>query len=254
MEKEKKKIAVNGITLGRMFDYFFIYSIIGLIIETIYALLVYGVLESRKSFLYGPFCAIYGLGAVVMIVALNKKKDSNIQLFIWGFIIGSIVEYAVHFFAELIFNVKWWDYSERAFNINGRICLAFSFFWGILAVFLITVINPLIDKILDKIPPKLTRILTTIGIVVIIVDCIITCFAIKIFISRLVTDYDLNIKNKERYVIENNAIVQYFSDNFFTNEKMLKTFPNMTLLDENGEIIWVKDILKDIKPYYYKFN
>ena len=71
MEKEEKKITINGISLGRLFDYFFIYSIVGFIIETLYGLITKGVLESRQSFLYGPFCSIYGVGAVIMIVRVK---------------------------------------------------------------------------------------------------------------------------------------------------------------------------------------
>ena len=58
-----------------------------------------------------------------MIVLLQKFKKSHNLLFIGGFILGAIVEYTVSFFGEMIFHVKWWDYSNRPFNINGRICV-----------------------------------------------------------------------------------------------------------------------------------
>ena len=75
--KEKKHIKIEGITLWRIVAYFIIYSVAGFIIETIFGVLTKGVLESRKSFLYGPFCAIYGLGAVVMILCLQPFKKNN---------------------------------------------------------------------------------------------------------------------------------------------------------------------------------
>ena len=95
MEKEKRNITINGIRIGKIFDYFFIYSIVGFIIETGYGLITKGVLESRQSFLYGPFCSIYGLGAVVMIVGLNRVKKNYFSLFFGGFFLGSLVEYMV---------------------------------------------------------------------------------------------------------------------------------------------------------------
>ncbi len=78
---------IAGISIWRIFAYFIIYSFLGFIIETTYALIMYGVLESRQSFLYGPFCAIYGLGAVLMICSLKKVDKSVHALFIGGFLV-----------------------------------------------------------------------------------------------------------------------------------------------------------------------
>lgn len=150
-KKEKKPFTIFGFTITKLLAYFIIYSVIGFIIETIFGLLTKGVVESRKSFLYGPFCGIYGLGAVVMIVGLQKFKKNNYTLFIGGFIIGSIVEYVISLIGELIFNIKWWDYSNMPFNINGRICFWYSIFWGLLAIYLMSHVNPKVDKFIEKI-------------------------------------------------------------------------------------------------------
>ena len=91
----KKKRTINGISIWRILAYFIIYSVLGYIIETIYGMITKGVWESRQSFLYGPFCGIYGLGAVIMIVCLHKFPRKFNTLFIGGFIVGSIVEYVV---------------------------------------------------------------------------------------------------------------------------------------------------------------
>ena len=74
---EKRQFTVFGFTIWRLMAYFIIYSILGYIVETLFGLVTKGVLESRKSFLYGPFCAIYGLGAVVVILGLQKFKKNN---------------------------------------------------------------------------------------------------------------------------------------------------------------------------------
>ena len=78
----KKKITINGISIWRILAYFIIYSVAGYIIETLYGIVTKGVWESRQSFLYGPFCGIYGLGAVVMIVCLHKFPKKLNALFI----------------------------------------------------------------------------------------------------------------------------------------------------------------------------
>lgn len=121
----KKEVKILGYTIWRLMLYFIIYSVIGYFIETTYGLLTKGVLESRKSFLYGPFCAIYGVGAVIMILGLQYFKKNNYTLFFGGFLIGSIVEYVVSLVGEIILHIKWWDYSSMPFNIEGRVCVFF---------------------------------------------------------------------------------------------------------------------------------
>ena len=96
--QQKKKKSVSRFSIWEIYTYFIIYSFLGFIIETIYGVITKGVLESRQSFLYGPFCAIYGLGAIIMIFALQFFYKNNNQLFIGGFLIGSIIEYLVSLF------------------------------------------------------------------------------------------------------------------------------------------------------------
>ena len=78
---KKKKITIMGFTIWRIIIYFMIYSILGFVAETLFGLITKGVLESRKNFLYGPFCCIYGVGALVVILGLQKFKKNNYTLF-----------------------------------------------------------------------------------------------------------------------------------------------------------------------------
>ena len=127
--EQKKKFTIMGLSVWRILAYFIIYSVVGYIIETIFGIITKGTWESRQSFLYGPFCAIYGLGAAIMIIFLHKYSKNYTRLFIGGFIVGSIVEYLVSWIGEILLGVKWWDYSNMPLNINGRICVYFSIFW-----------------------------------------------------------------------------------------------------------------------------
>ena len=258
--KISKKVNKNifGYSFGKIMEYFIVYSFLGCIIETLYGLLTKGVIESRQSMLYGPFCCIYGLGAICLICIPKSAKKNNWTLFISGFIIGSFVEYFVSWIGEVIFNIKWWDYSNYPLNINGRICVLFSIFWGILTICLNTVINPTVDKILNKIPIKVLHIITIIIIVFMGLDFIISSFALKMFSTRLIYNYNLEVQGAENYyeryldIYQNNPKLKEFIDKVFSDEKMLKTFPNIkfTLLD--GNILQVKDLLPSIKPYYIK--
>ena len=254
---KKKNFTIWGFTIWKIIIYFIIYSILGYVVETLFGLVTKGVLESRKNFLYGPFCCIYGVGALVVILGLQKFKKNNYTLFFGGILVGSIVEYFISLIGEFIFHIKWWDYSTMPFNINGRICLAFSFFWGILAIYLMSHLHPRINKLVDKLSEKTLKIIDVCGIIFMIVSFIITGFALQMFFARLVQDYNLELKDMDNYIIKstdlyNNPTIKQISDKYFTNEKMLKTFPNIKVTGENGEIIYVSDILKDIQPYYIR--
>lgn len=242
MNKKKQTLKIAGISIWRILTYFIIYSIAGFFIETTFGLLTKGVLESRKGFLYGPFCPIYGLGAVVMILGLQCFKKNNYTLFFGGFLVGSIVEYLISYFGELIFKVNWWDYSNNFLNINGRICFTFSLFWGLLAIYLIRHFNIIVDKLIDKVkqkvPIKYLKGLVIAGTVILAIDGILTALALKLFFARTVYTYDLNVVNKSKYISEYEkkeelGRILEIENKVFSDKKMLRTFPNLKLKAEN---------------------
>lgn len=261
-KKEKKKhITICGVKIWKIMTYFVIYSFLGFCLETVYGLLTKGVIESRQSFLYGPFCGIYGVGATIMILLLQYFKKNNYTLFLGGCVIGSIIEYLVSFFGELILHVKWWDYSNEPFNLNGRVCLFYSIAWGVIAVYLVGHFNPRVDKFIDKVKKKFPKyilpIISDICTFLLLADCIISGVALNVFHSRLVYEYDLNIENASFYKEEYEELLSTnlwkdFTLKYFSNEKMLKTYPNLKFEDIEGNIIFAKDYLTDIKPYYIK--
>lgn len=262
--KEKKHIKIAGITLWRIVAYFIIYSVVGFIIETIFGILTKGVLESRKSFLYGPFCSIYGLGAVLMILPLQRFKKNNYTLFAAGFVIGSIIEYLVSLIGELIFHIKWWDYSDQILNLNGRICVLFSLFWGLLAIYLMSDINKRVDKLIDFLKKKISMGILKTAVVLVSIflafDLGITAYALQMFTIRIVHDNNLNVTNKQ-YIDEQYENI-YVKDTkqkefilkYFDDEKMIKTFPNIKIEDVDGNILFYRKYVKGIKPYYYNFR
>ena len=261
---KKKKLTITGISIWRIFAYFVIYSFIGYIIETLYAFVLYGVIESRQSFLYGPFCSIYGLRAVVMICTLQYFGKDIHTLFLGGFLSGSITEYVVSFVGEKLLNTKWWDYSDKFLNINGRICLIYSIFWGLLGLYLIKVVNPLIDKLINWIKTKCgiikLRSVATILTVGLIIDCIISGVAIDFFLTRVAVENDLDVSFKEQRLekyndvyIENAHLSEFIYENW-GNNKMIKTYPNLTIKLANGELKRVSDYYPEIPPYYLKIK
>ena len=262
-KKTKKRLTINGISIWRILAYFIIYSVAGYIIETLYGMITKGVWESRQSFLYGPFCGIYGLGAVVMILCLHKFPKKYNVLFIGGFIVGSIVEYAISLFGEVVLGVKWWDYSNMPLNINGRICVYFSVFWGFLGIYLIASLNPKVDKIINWIKSKfktqkaLKSFVVTV-FTLLMIDCIATAFAIEFFLVRMIVKNDLNVADKELVQeqydkIYGNENLSKFIYTFWGDKKMIRTFPNLKINDKDRNIIYMDNLL-DIQPYYLKVH
>lgn len=260
-KKEVKNEEKRKITIWRVFEYFIIYSIMGYIIETVFAFIVYGVIESRQSFLYGPFCSIYGVGAVVMILSLRYFDKNNYTLFVGGFIIGSIVEYIVSWAGEVILNTRWWDYSHRFLNINGRICFTYSIFWGLLAIYLMKSVNPQVAKFIDWIESKLKKVVTR-GIIsgvilFMFLDCIVSAFAENWVITKAIIEKDLPVANKsqiqERYdSIYSDEKLKEFVDKYWNTERILKVYPNLTTSLDDGTQIYIKTLYPNIEPYFYK--
>lgn len=260
-EKKNKKVTIAGYSIIEIFTYFIIYSIIGYILETIFGIFTKGILESRKGFLYGPFCPIYGLGGVVMMLSLKRFNKNTYTLFFGSALVGGAVEYLVSLIGEIVFKTKWWDYSDQILNINGRICLGFSLIWGFLGVYLMKRLHPKVEKFYNKLKEKMglkvVNVITIVLTVFLALDGIMTVIGLKVFYARLVHDYDLDVKNKAQYVrdyeeIYNNDRVTKTTNKVFSNNFMLKTFPNLKLEAEDGSVIYVSYVLKDIKPYYIK--
>lgn len=230
MENIDKKI-----TLKQIIWYSIIFSIFGLIIETLFCYLTTGVLESRKGLIWGPFCPVYGVGATILIILLDKYKNNSIKLFLIGSIAGNIIEYGLSYLLEAMYGTRFWDYSYLDWNLNGRICIKYSIFWGILAILLIKLIKPQIDKIINKIPDS--KILNIIMIILIIIDCGATVWAINTYQNRVVQNY-FNVEVKKQ-----NNIKQFIENKLFSNEIMKKTFPNLRYIDENGTQYYLKDMI-----------
>ena len=201
INKKNGTFTILGFSIWKLFAYFIIYSIAGYIIETLFGIFTKGVWESRQSFLYGPFCAIYGLGAVIMIVFLQYFTKNYNTLFIGGFIIGSITEYLVSLIGELILGVKWWDYSNMPLNLDGRICVFYSIFWGFLGIYLMCSLNPKVDRLIEWIKSKISmpklKTITSSLIIFLLIDCIVTGYAISLFIIRMIEKNNLDVQNKE---------------------------------------------------------
>lgn len=216
--------------------YMIIFSIIGLLIETLFCFITTGNIESRKGLILGPLCPIYGFGAVILIIFLNRYRGHKFQLFIYGTILGTIVEYLISFLLEAIYGARFWDYSWTKFNLNGRICLSYSILWGILAILLIDVVKKWIDKLINKIQGRFRKIIDIILTIILVLDIAITVWGVAVYETR--AKEKLNGQN----YTSNNNIIEKFQNTAFSNENMEKVFPNLRIVDNNGNQILIRDI------------
>ena len=134
-----------------LFLLFLMYSFTGWAIEVIGKLLEKGKFVNR-GFLVGPYCPIYGVGSILMIILLNRYINDPPTLFIMSILLFSVLEYSTSYFMEKIFKIRWWDYTRRKFNINGRICLETMIPFGCGGMLIMYVVNPFFLKLLSHIP------------------------------------------------------------------------------------------------------
>ena len=148
-------------------------------------------------------------------------------------------------------------------NIGGKICVYFSVFWGLLATYLVSFVNPRIDKLLDFIKTKISKkILIVIEITVtifLVFDMLATAYALKVFYVRTVVEKDISVVNREAIDNEYNKIYgnELWSgliNKFWGNKKMVRTFPNLKLQSSEGETLYFDSFYKEIQPYYFKIK
>lgn len=163
---------------------FIIYAFIGWCTEVAYATLNTGKFVNR-GFLNGPYCPIYGCGVVIVVAALTPIKENLFILFAGSLLLTSTLEYITGFVLEKVFHNKWWDYSDKPFNIHGYVCLKFSIYWGLACTFIMEIVHPAIYTFITKIPFVIGVILVVIFAGAFILDMCVTVSTILKFNKRL---------------------------------------------------------------------
>lgn len=216
-QTEKPAVFAQGCGFYKLVSLFFIGAFLGDIVETIYCLITSGVLMSRSSVVYGPFSIVWGLACSLLTLILYKYKDkSDGVIFVFGTILGGAYEYICSVFTELVFGTVFWDYSDYAFNLGGRINLLYCFFWGIAAVVWMKGIYPIISSWIEKLPARAGRIGCNILIVFMIINMLISGAALARYTQR---DAGKAPDNK----------IEKFLDEQFGDERMERIYPNVTI-------------------------
>ena len=161
---------------------FFAYSLLGWCIEVTLKYIQFHRFINR-GFLTGPICPIYGSGAalITLIVGgLSRLESGYGTTFALSFLICGAVEYLTSYCMEKRFHARWWDYSQKPMNLNGRVWIGNLVLFGLGGVAIIHIITPLVYRVLDTIPFSLKSIVACILIAVCAADLVLTHFILKL--------------------------------------------------------------------------
>lgn len=223
---------------------FLIYSFIGWLIEVIGKLIEKHKFVNR-GFLIGPICPIYGHGCILMILTLNRYKDNPLTLFIYAIFICSLLEYFTSYFMEKIFKARWWDYSTKRFNLNGRICAETMIPFGILGTLVICVINPIFEYLLNLFNFETIKITAIVLFIIYIIDytiSLIIMFGFKGTLKTVEKDGTEEITKKVKKILINKNVLY---------KRLVEAFPNF--MNPKERLLLIKDrVEKELKKYMKK--
>ncbi len=202
-----------------LFLSFIVYAILGWIMEVSCQFVTCKRFINR-GFMVGPWCPIYGVGSISLVLLLDNYKNNPFVLFFMAIIICSFIEYSISYIMEKLFNARWWDYSNKKLNINGRICVDTMIPFGILGVLVVYFINPFINSILTKFPINVLNILFYSLLIIFVTDFIVSFIIIFKFKDTLKkTEKDSTEEISKR-------VKETFLSKGILYRRLVRAFPN----------------------------
>lgn len=200
--------------LYHLFWAFLCAAVLGVLIETVFMLITRGALMNRSGVLYGPFSLVWGAGAVLFTVLLYRLQPYGAPaLFLGGAAVGTALEYFCSWLQEVMFGLCFWSYDHLPLNLNGRVCLLFSVFWGAAALAWMCLGWPALCAWLDR-PRRPTRRLTRVLAALLALDVALTAAAL------------LRMDERQQGAPPGNA-VEVFLDRRFPDERLIGYFTNV---------------------------
>lgn len=225
-----------------LFAILIICSVIGYCIEMVFGRITNGYWESRQSLVYGPFGLAYGLGGVVLTLLLFRDRDSALwKVFLKSFVWLTLAEYIMSLGMELVFGHVSWDYTNMPLNINGRVCLLYSLFWGLLGCVWAKLIAPGFKRLLNKLAPNPKKIIFWIVFLFFVYDVITSAEAAARFNAR------------QEGIPPRNAI-ERLMDRQFPDEYIRRVFANAMEVDEEGNVDTAHTLGQNEERYTQKFT
>ena len=191
----------------------------GYAIETLWCLIRNGFVESRKSLVLGHLSVAYGMGAVLLTLILVWFQNSSAwKIFLISFLSGTVTEYICSLGQEICFGSVAWDYSNLPLNINGRVCLLYSVFWGVIGLGWVKLVMPLLNKLFEKVHIPFENVLIVGFLVFFVFDAILSAGAA------------VRMDRRAEGVAPTNRI-EAFLDTHFDDETMKTIYANSKSVD-----------------------
>lgn len=182
--------------ISKYYILFYLYSFLGWLMEEINTYINTKKI-TKRGFLMEPICPIYGFGSILIILLLDKYKYNIFLLLILSIILCSTLEYLTSYLMEKIFHLRWWDYSKRKYNINGRICLTNTIIFGLFSIILIYIINPFLINILNYINYYYLYLIFITLLIINIIDFLLSIKIVSKLKIKKIKNKDLTIKIKK---------------------------------------------------------
>lgn len=217
-------------SLPELILYFLIYSFFGWVLEILYVS-YHSKKFTNRGFLFGPFLPIYGFSVLSLLILLQPIYNYPLLFFIGAIIITSSVEYLTGFIFEKLFKTTLWDYSKESYNLQGRICLRISIYWGFLSTFFFYFIQPNISQFVSFILSKSSIYLPTIILLYFIIDFIITLisfFGLKKIFKNIESLKEKYLDDLENFNKEQKKIYTNFKK---SHRRLFKAFPDIKLVE-----------------------
>ena len=220
-----------------LFLIFFVYSVIGYIIEVTSCIIITRKFTVSRGYLLGPYIPVFGFGALIMIGLLDKYRNDIFVLFVLSGFLCSAVEYFASLLMEKIFKLRWWDYSHDRFNINGRICLRNAFLFGIGGVIIVRYFHPIFNNFLLSLSNNTIIIVGWILGSIIIIDTIVSTF----IISKLNIDTSKYLNTDATDVIKEQVANTLTKYRIFY-KRLFRAYPHIKL---NANIIKLREFMDE---------
>ena len=212
----EEKVFAKGFCFAKIFIFFLIGCLFGTYYEQMLWYFNNGTWIEKQGLIYGPFSPIYGIGVVVFILFLGKNNDNRgiIKTYIYSCIIGGAAECITGLLSNILFGVKFWDYTGYYLNIFGLTTIPFMMFWGLLGLILMKIIYPYISNLIEKIPYKIGMPIYYFILIFMVLNCLLT----------LVAFTRMTLRNEGKEPV---TIIGEFCDKNYDDEFMYKNFPTM---------------------------
>lgn len=221
------------------FLYFIIYSFLGWTMEVICKLI-----EKRKfvdrGFLVGPICPIYGYGVLFIVLLVGSPEKDILAVFLKSVLICSVLEYLTSYLMEKIFKARWWDYSSKKYNINGRICLETMIPFGILGSFVVYILHPLVIKFISLFSYNVRLIVALILFAIYIIDNVFS------FLILNKIGHEIKFAKKDNTESIKKYIDKWINNNTIFYRRLKSSYPNF--------YISLKRINDEVKKQKKKFD